>query len=129
VTPDATTANRVPLVEVIIHDELDVAAVPRLHSMLAQALELHPSRIVVDLAQCTRIDAAAIAELLDAHRQVHLAGGRLILRGPSPRLRRNLQLARVDRVLPVTPDDDVQPTAGADTAHPRPPEDVMEAAS
>ena len=95
-------ANRVPVIEVIVTEELDAGAVPRLDARLAEALELRPARLVVDLAGCPRMDAAAIGLLLDVHRRVRRAGGLLTLRAPSARLLRNLELARADRVLHVS---------------------------
>lgn len=94
--------DRVPVIEVIITEELDFQSLPRLDARLAEALELHPARLVVDLAACPRMDAAAIGLLVDVHRRARRAGGQLTLRSPSPRLRRNLELARADRVLHVT---------------------------
>ena len=94
--------NRVPVIEVIVSEELDAGAIPRLDARLAEALELRPAQLVVDLQACPRMDAAAIGLLVDVHRRARRAGGLLTLRGPSARLRRNLELARVDRVLHVT---------------------------
>ncbi len=93
--------TRVPVIEVIVTEELDSQAVPRLDARLAEALELRPAHLVVDLAGCPRMDAAAIGLLVDVHRRARRAGGLLTLRAPSPRLLRNLELARVDRVLHV----------------------------
>jgi anti-sigma B factor antagonist len=101
--PSQSTDNHVPVIEVIINEELDSWAVPRLSTTLVEALELHPAQLVVDLSECPRIDAAVIGLLLDIHRQARRAGSQLTLRSPSPRSRRNLQLAHADRVLHVTP--------------------------
>ena len=101
--------NRVPLVEVVIRDEVDRRSVPRLDAMLGEALDLHPAQLVVDLADCPFMDAAVIGLLLDVHRRARLSGGLLTLRSPSPRMRRNLHLARVDRVLHITPEAEPGP--------------------
>jgi anti-anti-sigma factor len=58
---------------------------------------------VVDLTDCPFVDAATVGVFLDVHRQAWRAGGRLVLRSPSARLRRILHLARVDHVLYMTP--------------------------
>lgn len=108
-TAPQQVASRIPVVEVVITQELDLSALSRLNGLLEDALALRPVVLVVDVAQCPFLDAAAISVLLEAHRRAHRAGGLLTLRSPSPRLRRNLRLARVDRVLHVTPalaDDD-----------------------
>jgi anti-anti-sigma factor len=93
--------GRVPLVEVVITEELDTRAVPRLRALLGEALLLRPEQLLVDLAGCPFIDAAGIGVLLDAHRQALRDGGRLTLREPSPRLHRTLRLARVAHVLHI----------------------------
>jgi len=96
----SSTAGPVtPTVEIIITEELDAASVPRIAGLLQEAVELHPANLLVDLAQCPFVDATAISMLLDIHRQIWSAGGRLTLRDPSARVRRTLQLARVDHVL------------------------------
>jgi anti-anti-sigma factor len=66
------------------------------------AAALRPADLVVDLTACAYVDAAGIGVLLDVHRRVWSDGGRLTLRGLSPKVARTLQLARVDRVLYVT---------------------------
>ena len=104
-------ANRVPVIEVIVTEELDAGAVPRLDARLAEALELRPARLIVDLQGCSRIDAAAIGLLVEVHRRARLAGGLLTLRAPSPRLLRNLELARADRVLHISARTEPEPAA------------------
>ena len=92
-----------PLVEIVVTEELDVSSVPRVRALLDDALGLHPRELVVDLSECPFIDATAIGMLLDVHRQVWTAGGRLTLRSPSPRVRRTLQIAHVNHVLRMVP--------------------------
>ena len=103
--PAQYTTSRVPLVEVIITEALDSQAAPRLETRLNEAIDLHPVRLIVDVAGCPVLDAAAIDVLLDAHRKTRRSGCRLTLRGPSPKLRRNLRLARVDGVIDVIPEE------------------------
>ncbi|HEX5995810.1 MAG TPA: STAS domain-containing protein [Jiangellales bacterium] len=95
--------GRVPIVEVIVTDAVDMETASRLFIRLDEALQLRPVQLVVDLAACPHIDAAGIGMLLQVHRQAHQGDAQLILRSPSPRLRRNLALARVDHVLHVAP--------------------------
>ncbi|MEV0273580.1 STAS domain-containing protein [Hamadaea sp. NPDC050747] len=98
-----TSVSRIPVVELVITEELDLWALSRLTRLLDDALAVSPVEIVIDLAQCPYLDAAAIGVLLEAHRRARLDGGLLTLRSPSERLRRNLRLARADRVLHVIP--------------------------
>jgi anti-anti-sigma factor len=94
----------VPVVEVLVTEQLDPADLSRLRTVLDEALQVSPVEVVVDVSRCPVMGAGAIGLLLDIHRRLRRAGGRLTLRSPSPRLRRNLELARVDRVLLVTPE-------------------------
>jgi anti-anti-sigma factor len=99
----------VPLVEVQVRGDLDVRSAPSVNDVLEEALALHPRQLVIDLADCELIDAAGILLLLDTHRRAMRDGGTVALRSPSARARRNLKLARVDRVLQVlTADPDPQ---------------------
>ncbi len=85
----------------MVTEALDGAAVDRWRLRLAEAAALRPARLVVDLRRSPRIDAAAIAVLLQVHREMMRADGRLTLRAPVDRVRRMLGLARVDHVLEV----------------------------
>jgi anti-anti-sigma factor len=100
------------LVEVLVTDPLDTGAVPHVRALLDDAAALRPADLVVDLTACEYVDAAGIGVLLDVHRKVWSDGGRLTLRGLSPKVTRTLQLARVDRVLHVT-EEPAAPTAAS----------------
>ncbi|GAA1408675.1 STAS domain-containing protein [Catellatospora coxensis] len=102
------TTQTVPLVEVQVCGDLDASSAPGVNDVLSEALALHPRQLVIDLAGCDVIDAAGILLLLDAHRRAIRDGGMVALRSPSARARRNLKLAKVDRVLQViSPDGDL----------------------
>ncbi|GAA1637062.1 STAS domain-containing protein [Catellatospora bangladeshensis] len=104
----AQTTQTVPVVEVQVCGDLDASSAPGVNEVLSEALALHPRQLVIDLAGCDVIDAAGILLLLDAHRRAIREGGMVALRSPSARARRNLKLAKVDRVLQViTPDGDL----------------------
>jgi anti-anti-sigma factor len=97
--PDLNVAR----VEIVLNGELDLHTLSHLHARLERVLSLRPKHVVIELAGCPFIDATAISFLMDAHRQLWLAGGLLSLRSPSDRIRRILRAARVDTVLDVTP--------------------------
>ncbi len=94
-----TDAPSMPLVEILVREPLDAEAVPKVRLLLQDAVELRPAHLVVDLAGCEVLDAAGIDLLVGVHRRIWAAGGRLTLRGLSPRLHRMIKLARADRVL------------------------------
>ena len=120
VTQPAGSICSVPLVEIRITGALDAARLSVTGAVLNTALRLRPACLVVDLAECSGIDAAAIGMLLDVHRELSRVGSQLTLRAPTPRLRRILSIARVDHVLHTVPgpaagqSDDRLPGAGND---------------
>jgi anti-anti-sigma factor len=67
--------------------------------------ELEPSLtaalVVVELTGCTFLDSSALRTLVRAQRRVDEAGGRLVLVAPSQPARRVLDLATLDRFIPV----------------------------
>ncbi len=98
VTPQAT-----PPVEVVITEELDLAAVPRLRALFEDALRMRPERLVVDLDSCAFVDATALGLLLEVHRQVRRQGGSLVLRHVRPRVARLIALTRLHGVFTLEP--------------------------
>lgn len=104
VVAQADGGTRVPLVEVCITGRMEFARLPAARAVLDLVVRLRPDQLVIDLAECTGIDAAAIALLLDVHRDLLRAGSSLTLRAPSPRLRRILAIARVTNVLYIVPE-------------------------
>jgi anti-anti-sigma factor len=67
--------------------------------------ELEPSLsaglVVIELAGCTFLDSSALRTLVLAQRRVADAGGRLILAAPSQPAKRVLDIATLDRFIPV----------------------------
>jgi anti-anti-sigma factor len=100
---NASDRDRIPIVEVVVTETMDVNSASRLTATLGEALRIRPDQLIIDLEACPSIDAAGIAVLLDTHRRVRRDGGYLTLRAPSDRLRRNLRLARTDHVLHIIP--------------------------
>jgi anti-anti-sigma factor len=99
----AEARSAVSLVELAITDRLELATLPLVNRRLDEVLSLRPQHLVMDLARCPFIDAAAIGLLLDVHRRMWLMDGRLTLRAPATRLLRIFHAARVDHVLHITP--------------------------
>ena len=84
---------------VLVAGELDLSTVSALESELASAA---PGRIVIDLSECAFLDSSALRALVVAHRASTEAGASFVLAAPSAAIRRVLQLASIDRVIPVT---------------------------
>ncbi|MGC4879005.1 STAS domain-containing protein [Micromonospora sp. DT43] len=98
--PLQPTSYALPLVEVSI-TQLDLACLAETGAAFDGLLALRPQRVVVDLAGCRHIDAAAIGLLLDVHRRLARMDGVLVVRNPSHRIQRILHHARLDQVLPI----------------------------
>lgn len=79
------------LATLVISGDLDAAAVPVLSARLAQVLVSGPRRLVIDLAQVGFIDCAATRLIISAGGFL-AGGGRLVLRRPSPAVRRLLDI-------------------------------------
>ena len=97
--PPGTSTRTMPLLVIRISEPLDSARVPFVVGLLDDAVGVRPGHLVVDLTECEYLDAAGIMLLIDVHRRVWQDGGRMTLRGLSPRLRRILEIARVNRVF------------------------------
>jgi anti-anti-sigma factor len=97
--PHLTETRTMLLLEIRVTTPLSAATAGDLDGLLEDAVALRPGHLVIDLTDCEYLDATGIGLLLDVHRRVWQDGGRLSLRGMSPRLHRILQIARVDRVL------------------------------
>jgi anti-anti-sigma factor len=60
-------------------------------------------RLVVDLSSCTFLDSAAVRSLLTLARVRGSAGGATVIVAGEPGILRVLEIAAVDRLLPVLP--------------------------
>ena len=98
-----------PTIEVVVRGNLDAASARSVRDTLQDAIARAPQTLIIDLSECPTIDAAGILLLLEVHRRAIHNGGSMALRSPGERLRRNLRLARVDRVLQV-----IGPAPGAE---------------
>ena len=105
--PAVPGARRAPdpvgpgVVVVEVQGDLDAARVPRVRALLEDAVSVRPQRLVVDLANCSFLDASGLTVLLDVHRRQCRVGGVLTLRGCSPRVMRLLSLTGLQRVFDV----------------------------
>jgi anti-anti-sigma factor len=97
--PPTTQARTTPLLEIRVSEPLDERMAVSVGGLFEDAVALRPAHLIVDLAECEYLDATGITLLVDTHRRIWQDGGRMTLRGLSPRLHRILEIARVDRVL------------------------------
>lgn len=79
--------------------DLDHATVPRLAERLYAAVTSGPTQVVVDLENCTFVDATALAQLVEANTAAYRTGRSLILRHCPPRIERLLAINGLRRVF------------------------------
>ncbi|MFN3167976.1 MAG: STAS domain-containing protein [Phycisphaeraceae bacterium] len=60
--------------------------------------------VALDLSEASYMDSAAIGWLLSLHKAFSDAGGRLILFGTHPNVRRVIEMMRIDKVLDLAED-------------------------
>lgn len=94
------------LVLVVIAGELDLADEPKADLAVDFVVSLAPPKVLVDLTPCEFVDATGLRILLQAQRRIRQAGSRIVFAGPSPQVRRILDLTGVDEQLALAEDRD-----------------------
>jgi anti-sigma B factor antagonist len=82
-----------------VSGDLDLSTVDVFDAELEHALVAE--RLVIELGDCTFIDSSALRALVRAQKAVTRAGGELALVAPSQPARRVLEIATLDRFVPV----------------------------
>lgn len=86
-------------VVVAVEGQIDMATVPLLWGSLEEATSAVSTRLIVDVSGATFVDSTGMAVFLMAHKRLRGQGAELVLRDPTPAVRRVLQVAGLDRVL------------------------------
>jgi anti-sigma B factor antagonist len=81
---------------VSLRGELNVRTAVELRGALLERTGDSPQQIVMDLSGLTGIDSSGIGLLVELKRRIERRGGRITLRGTSPRIRRVLEMSRLD---------------------------------
>jgi anti-anti-sigma factor len=89
------------LIRVDLDGRLDVEGTREVDDVFAFNTTTAPNRIVVNLAQVSFIASIGIRALLTAARGQRQRGGKLVLAEPQPMVRKVLETAGVDQVVPV----------------------------
>ena len=87
---------------VYVQGDVDLASAPELGAQLADAVR-HGPRLVIDLAGVTFLDSAGLTAIVRAYRASGQIAEALILRSPSPALRRLLATTGIDRLVTIEP--------------------------
>jgi anti-anti-sigma factor len=99
-------------VVVSVAGDVDLVTSQELRQVLEDAVLIDP-HVEVDLTGLTFIDSSGLSALVEGHRAARAAGGVIVLRNPTPMLRRLLDITRLDLLLVV---DDTGPAPVTDEA-------------
>jgi ABC-type transporter Mla MlaB component len=104
VTNGAATIDDMVESTVVVTEPLTRPVLDKWAGVLGAVADRRPARLVLDLSRAETVDADGILLLLQLHRRLIAADGRLIIRSPTVRVRRLFHLARVAGVLAVDTD-------------------------
>jgi len=79
--------------------DLDLASAPMVHDRLHSAIEEGHTRVVVDMAGVTFMDSTGISVLLHSLKDLQRLGGGLVLRSPTDRTLRVLEIIGLREVF------------------------------
>jgi anti-sigma B factor antagonist len=87
---------------VFVWGEVDCVTAPRLAATLADMSEQGRRHVVVDLSGVYFMDSTGLAVLAVAHKRLLGSGGGLVLAGPTPAVRRSIEITGLDQMMEVT---------------------------
>jgi anti-anti-sigma factor len=88
----------------VLRGEIDLAEVPNLRIELRRAVDQQEAHVLIDAADVTFIDSAAVAALLEAHQMLQHQGRNLLVVNVSPFARRTFEVLGVTDLLRYDPD-------------------------
>jgi anti-anti-sigma factor len=88
---------------VVVRGEVDLATAPAFRAALDDALD-GAGRVEVDLRDTTFMDSCGLVVLVTAHRRLGQAREALVIRDPSPEVRRVMDIAGVSGLFDVRTD-------------------------
>jgi anti-sigma B factor antagonist len=86
---------------VVLRGEIDMLFEVQLQTCFQNALETHPSEIVVDMAQLTFIDSTGLNALMAAKRMLQENGGHLVIANPPRIALRVLEMSGLTEVFTI----------------------------
>ena len=98
-------AKHSPITTITVCGELDGYTAPHLTELVERVAADRPQQVIIDLANVSFICAAGVTALLRANDVITGAGGRLLLRSPSPQTQWVLAITATDHLFqPATSD-------------------------
>lgn len=91
---------------VSIRGEVDLNNSPELRTELLDMVQkAKPAKVILNLQQVPYMDSSAIAVLVELLQRVRRTGGNIILTDLQPRVKGLLEIARLDTIFGVAPDE------------------------
>lgn len=91
---------------IILNGRMDVKGTQVVDQKFAFAATVHRHRVLVDMSRVEFLASIGIRTLFVAARGQHQRGGRLVLFSPQPLVRKVLETAGVDQMIPIADDLD-----------------------
>jgi anti-anti-sigma factor len=95
--PDGTQVVR-------LTGRLDIEGVQVIDQRFSFATTIQAARLVIDLSEVTFLASIGIRLLMTTARAQSLRGGKVVLAGPQPLVRRVLETAGIDQLVPIALD-------------------------
>jgi anti-anti-sigma factor len=96
---DSISADTTTFVTLV--GDIDPYNAPRLAQHLNQLIDEGQTTIVLALEDLHFIDSSGLGVIVRAARQARDAGGHLALRGPTPSIKKVLEITGLDHILPM----------------------------
>ncbi len=87
--------------EIVVVGEIDMATSSTLRAYIDGVIVLERGDIVLDLSGVGFMDSTGLGVIVKAARDLEAKGFELVLRAPSPRVRRVLQITGIGRLIRV----------------------------
>src|ERR1043166_2552187 len=89
---------------IALEGEIDMHESPNVREAFREVIAQKLPRVFVDLSNVSYIDSSGIAVLIEAMQSVHTYGGQLALFGIRENVRTVFEIARLDQVFKIFPD-------------------------
>jgi anti-sigma B factor antagonist len=88
-----------------VSGEIDLHTAQSLRDAALAALRQHGATLRIDLREVPFMDSTGLEVLLATRRRAQLEGGSLTLVGPTPAVRRVIEVTGLDKLFPIAPDE------------------------
>ena len=93
-----------PLTRICLEGRMDLQGTQAIDQKFAFATSTKGLKLAVDLSAVSFLASIGLRTLLTAARAQAGRGGKMVLVGPNDMVRKTLEIAGVDRIVPIVPD-------------------------